>query len=220
MDRAGLVGDDGPTHHGAFDISFLSFIPNIVLLAPRDTTELREMAKFVAHYDDHPTAVRYPRGSSDDRLPESRTPIQLGKAEVLSEGSDVCIAAVGSMVSVAWEAASLLKVQGLEATVINARFIKPLDSETIVAAAKRCGALITIEENSRRGGFGEAVRDALHEAGLGGLPQTLISLPDQFIEHGAQPIIRKEAGLSAEAIFESALTLKRGSKAHGTHKTV
>lgn len=212
MDRAGLVGDDGPTHHGAFDISFLSFIPNMVLLAPRDTTELREMARFVANYDDHPTAVRYPRGSSDDRLPESRTPIQLGKAEVLSEGGDVCIAAIGSMVSVAWEAAALLRERGVEATVINARFIKPLDAETIVGAAKRCGTLITIEENARRGGFGEAVRDALHDAGLGGLPHTLIALPDHFIEHGAQPIIRAESGLSAEAIVEAATFAKRRAR--------
>ena len=223
MDRAGLVGDDGPTHHGAFDISFLSFIPNMVLLAPRDTTELREMAQFVANYDEHPTAIRYPRGASDDRLPESRTPIQFGKAEVLSEGNDVCIAAVGSMVCVAWEAAALLKEQGIEPTVINARFIKPLDSDTIVSAARRCGSLVTIEENSRRGGFGEAVRDALHEEGLGGLPQKLISLPDHFIEHGAQPIIRKEAGLSAEAIVEAVLKIAKPAskqRSEQPHKAV
>ncbi|MFN8220055.1 MAG: 1-deoxy-D-xylulose-5-phosphate synthase [Fimbriimonadales bacterium] len=121
MDRAGLVGDDGPTHHGAFDISFLTFIPNMVLLAPRDTTELREMTRFARDFDNGPLAVRYPRGSSDDRLPEQRTPIAFGKAEVLGEGDDLTIVAVGSMVSVAWEARAELQAQGISATVINAR---------------------------------------------------------------------------------------------------
>ena len=142
---------------------------------------------------------------------------------MLSEGNDVCIAAVGSMVCVAWEAAALLKEQGIEPTVINARFIKPLDSDTIVSAARRCGSLVTIEENSRRGGFGEAVRDALHEEGLGGLPQKLISLPDHFIEHGAQPIIRKEAGLSAEAIVEAVLKIAKPAskqRSEQPHKAV
>lgn len=126
------------------------------------------------------------------------------------------------MVSVAWEASEILRGKGIEATVINARFAKPIDSETIIAAAKRCGAIITIEENSRRGGFGEAVRDALHEHGLGGLPQSLIALPDHFIEHGAQPIIRKEAGLGAEELADKALAMtagasKRRSESHQSH---
>ncbi|MBN9501794.1 1-deoxy-D-xylulose-5-phosphate synthase [bacterium SCN 57-13] len=205
MDRAGLVGDDGPTHHGAFDISMLSFIPNIVLLAPRDTTELREMTRWMKDFDALPSAVRYPRGASDDRLPEGRTPIELGKAEVLSEGDDLTIAAVGSMTSVAWEAAKRLEEEGIRTCVINARFLKPIDAETILSRAQKSGKLITIEENAQTGGFGEAVRAAIHEANLDGkIEHKLRALPDHFIEHGAQPIIRNECGLSADSLVEDA----------------
>lgn len=213
MDRAGLVGDDGPTHHGAFDISFLSFIPNMVLLAPRDTTELREMTSFMAGYDAHPTAVRYPRGSSDDRLPESRTPIQFGKAEVLCEGRDIVIAAVGSMVCVAWEAAGLLREKGINATVINARFIKPIDEETLVSRVKACGALITIEENVQRGGYGDAAREALHKVGLGHIPHTVLALPDKFVEHGTQSIIRADCGLDANGVVAAAMGILQRTNA-------
>lgn len=214
MDRAGLVGDDGPTHHGAFDISFLSFIPNMVMLAPRDTTELREMTHWMASYDDGPTAMRYPRGSGDDRLPEARSPISLGRAEVLGTNGDVSekaptilLCAIGSMVSVAWEASAKLAEQGINASVINARFIKPLDSATICAAAEQAGRVITLEENVKRGGFGEAVRDALHDAGLNAIPVEVIALPDHFVEHGTQPIIRAEAGLSADAVVAAAVKM-------------
>ena len=207
MDRAGLVGDDGPTHHGAFDISFLSFIPNMVLLAPRDTTELREMTSFMAGYDEHPSAVRYPRGSSDDRLPESRTPIQFGKAEDLCEGQDIVLSAVGSMVCVAWEAANLLRERGVEATVINARFLKPIDEETLISNVKACGALITIEENVQRGGYGDAAREALHRARLGHIPHTVLALPDKFVEHGTQSIIRADCGLDANGVVSAAMAI-------------
>jgi len=211
MDRAGLVGDDGPTHHGAFDISFLSLIPNIVLLAPRDTTELREMIHWMADYGDAPSAVRYPRGAGDDRLPESRSPIALARAEVLgANGSatdnEVILCAIGSMVSVAWEASAKLAEQGIKATVINARFIKPLDAETICGQVKRAGRVITLEENVRRGGFGEAVRDALHEGGVDTQIE-MITLPDLFVEHGTQPIIRAESGLSSDSVVETAVKM-------------
>ncbi len=209
MDRAGLVGDDGPTHHGAFDISFLSLIPNMVLLAPRDATELREMARWMANYDEHPTAVRYPRGSSDDRLPESRTPISFGKAEVLCRANSgsrdaVTICAVGSMVSVAWEAAKELEKHGVQSTVINARFLKPFDADTICQLARETGRLITIEENVISGGFGQSVREALHAANLGHIPHTILAIPDQFIEHGSVNLIRRDCGLTSEAIVAAA----------------
>jgi 1-deoxy-D-xylulose-5-phosphate synthase len=211
LDRAGLVGDDGPTHHGAFDISFLSFIPNIVMLAPRDTTEMREMTAWMATFDERPSAVRYPRGSSDERLPESRTPIQFGKAEVLSPGSDVALIAIGSMVSVAWEAASQLKNKGISASVINARFIKPLDSEAILREARHCRAVITIEENARQGGFGEAVRDLILSE-IANARVEIIALPDRFIEHGKQNILRDEAGLSPSEVIKVAERLMALSK--------
>ena len=216
MDRAGLVGDDGPTHHGAFDISFLSFIPNIVLLAPRDTTELREMTLWMKDFDAKPSAVRYPRGSSDDRLPEGRSPIELGKAEILCKGKDATIAAVGSMVSVAWEASQRLKEQGYEVGVVNARFIKPIDADTILGQADTTRTLITVEENVQRGGFGEAVRDALNDAGLQAMVRhQILALPDAFVEHGSQPIIRSESGLSADAVVETVTRLV-GSKQRKT----
>jgi 1-deoxy-D-xylulose-5-phosphate synthase len=209
LDRAGLVGDDGPTHHGAFDFSYLSFIPNLVILAPRDTTELRVMTHWAASYDAHPTVVRYPRGASDDRLPEQRTPVQLGQAEVLSDPdrADVCLAAIGSMVSVAYVAASQLRDRGINASVVNARFLKPLDGDTICRLAGEAGAIVTIEENTRAGGFGERVRDALQERGMREIRHKLIALPDRFVEHGSQPVIREECGLDAESVVEEALKL-------------
>jgi len=208
LDRAGLVGDDGPTHHGAFDLSYLTHIPHLVVMAPRDTTELREMARFTLGMNDGPVAVRYPRGSSDDRLPESRTPIQFGRAEVLRQGRDVTLVAVGSMVGEAFEAARQLAELGVDASVINARFVKPIDFDTIEADVRRTGRLVTIEENVRTGGFGQQVRDGLEERGLD-VPMKIVALPDAFVEHGAQPLIRRDCGLEAAGIVatvQSAVT--------------
>lgn len=212
MDRAGLVGDDGPTHHGAFDISFLTCIPNLALMAPRDTTELREMVKFSAGYDSGPLAVRYPRGSSDDRLPEQRPSVQFGKAEVLCEGDDLTIVAVGSMVSVAWEAANKLREKGISASVINARFVKPIDVDTISQSVQKTKRLITIEENVRTGGFGQQLIDQLCQREID-FSHRIIAIPDQFIEHGAQPLIRAEIGLSAEGLIQCAVDLTLGEQA-------
>ncbi len=207
MDRAGLVGDDGPTHHGAFDISFLAHIPNLVLLAPRDTTELAEMTRWMTGYDRGPTAMRYPRGSSDDRLPEQRPPIILGKAEVLASGGDITIVAVGSMVSPAWEARALLAASGCTAGVINARWVKPIDFDTIFAEAQKTGRLLIVEENVRIGGFGQMVRDEMLERGLGHIQSSILAIPDRFIEHGAQPLIRGDLGLDAKGIVSAVQAL-------------
>lgn len=212
MDRAGLVGDDGPTHHGAFDISFLACIPNLVLMAPRDTTELGEMTRWMTQFDQGPSAMRYPRGSSDDRLPEHRTPVKMGKAEVLRVGQDVTLVAVGSMVSPAWEAADSLRTKGIDASVINARWIKPIDFETIFQDAERTGHLVLIEENVRLGGFGQMVRDEMLERGLGHIRSAIVAIPDQFIEHGSQPLIRAEIGLDAEGIVATTQKLFEKSR--------
>lgn len=229
MDRAGLVGDDGPTHHGAFDISYLSLIPNLVLMAPRDTTELREMAHFAMGYDKGPLAVRYPRGSGDEGLPEERTPIAFGKAEVLGQRdqgtkgrrdgpirspqpeirNSVTLLAVGSMVGPAWAAVEKLSEKGITATAINARFLKPFDLETILAQVAETGNLLVIEENVRRGGFGEAVRDALAEAGRSDISVHILALPDRFVEHGSQPLIRRDCGLDVDGIVNAAMALAR-----------
>jgi len=210
LDRAGLVGDDGPTHHGAFDLSYLLPIPNVVLLAPRDTTELREMTHWMRSYDDHPSVVRYPRGASDDRLPESRTPIAFGKAELLEHSSPlpprITLCGVGSMVSVCWEAADKLALQGIGAEVINARFVKPLDAATICESAMRTGALVTIEENTIAGGFGQQVREAMQARKLSHIPHEVMGIPDSFIEHGPQAVLRSQIGLDAENLVQRCLS--------------
>jgi len=204
LDRAGLVGDDGPTHHGAFDISYLTLMPHLALLAPRDTTELREMAQFALGYDDGPLAIRYPRGSSDDRLPEARSPIQYGQSETLRSGRDVTIVAVGSMVGEAWQAGFLLEEQGIDAGVINARWLKPIDIDAIAAEALVTGHVLVVEENVRIGGFGQQVRDALAERGSDARV-TIHALPDAFVEHGSQPLIRRDWGLDAQGIVGAAM---------------
>lgn len=221
MDRAGLVGDDGPTHHGTFDISFLTHIPNMSLCAPRDATELREMLKFMAEYEAGPSAIRYPRGNVPDNLPEGRTPIEIGKAEVLGvpgirrgdEGKvDAVIVAVGSMVTEAWDAASQLGDAGVQALVINARWCKPIDWETVSSRLSPGTLLVTVEENVRTGGFGQQLIDLLVENQQ--LPQRVkvLALPDAWVTHGKQPIIRGEVGLDAAGIVETvrASALGRG----------
>lgn len=212
MDRAGLVGDDGPTHHGVLDLAYLLPIPGMTVLAPRDVTELREMARWMAAYEDGPSAMRYPRGAGDDRLPEARSPIAMGKAEILArpDRPAVAIIALGSTVGAAWEAANLLRNEGIEATVVNARFAKPLDAETIVEVASEAGAVLVSEEAAPHGGFGDAVAAALREAGLGGLPFAHAALPDAFVEHASQPSLRRQVGLDAEGLTACVMALLRG----------
>ena len=201
LDRAGLVGDDGPTHHGAFDLSYLLPIPNLVILAPRDTTELAEMTRWMAGYNDLPSVVRYPRGASDDRLPELRAPIEFGKAErlVLSNKSrlDVGFVAVGSMVAAAYVAAQSLEKEGIACEVLNARFVKPIDEPAVIDLSDRCKLLVTVEENVLAGGFGSAIRQLLQDRKT---PIINLGIPDRFIEHGPQPVLRKDLNLHPEGI--------------------
>ncbi len=209
LDRAGLVGDDGPTHHGVLDLAFLLPVPGMTVLAPRDVTELREMVRWMAAYDDGPTAVRYPRGAGDDRLPEARSPIVRGKAEILVRPAtpSVAILALGATVAPAWEAAARLKEEGVEATVVNARFAKPLDAETILAVVREARAVLVAEEAAPHGGFGDAVATLLRENGLGGLPFAHAALPDAFVEHGSQASLRKAVGIDADGLTAHALGL-------------
>jgi 1-deoxy-D-xylulose-5-phosphate synthase len=203
LDRAGLVGDDGPTHHGAFDLSYLTHIPNMVVAAPRDTTELKEMARFARGYSDHPIAIRYPRGVGDATLPEARSIIQEGKGEVLAESdqASVTLVAIGSMVSVAWDVRRKLLEQGIEANVINARFAKPLDLDLIETEARRVPYVMTLEENVIIGGFGQQVLAGLAERGIPDLHVEIVALPDAYVDHGTQPLIRKDAGIDADSII-------------------
>jgi len=200
LDRAGLVGDDGPTHHGAFDISYLRHLPELTVMAPKDENELQHMLK-TALYCGRPVSVRYPRGAGfgvplDSELRE----LEIGKGELLREGDDLTLVAIGSTVYPALEAAALLKEQGISAAVVNARFIKPLDSELILAQAEKTGCLVTVEENALLGGFGSAVLEAVSDAGLSSLRVKRIGIPDSFIEHGSQDQLRKDLGLDAPGI--------------------
>lgn len=223
MDRGGLVGDDGPTHHGVFDHSFLGLIPNFVLMAPRDATELREMLRWMSEYGDGPTAIRYPRGAASEVLPESRTPIRLGKWEVLQlpgvSNHEVALVGSGSTVAEAWAAAEILADEGISATVVNARFIKPVDQETARSVASLHALTVVVEENVRWGGLGQQVLDCT--AGTGARVEVL-SVPDRFIEHGSQAQLRSLCGIGAAEIADyvrngRALGAKRTS---GTHKAL
>jgi 1-deoxy-D-xylulose-5-phosphate synthase len=207
IDRAGIVGDDGPTHNGTFDLSYLRHIPNLVVMAPRDAYEFRCMLKTAVNYNG-PIAVRYPRASvvdSDDGNDIRSIPV--GKAEVLNEGQDVLIIAIGSTVLPALEAAKFIKDAGISAAVINARFVKPLDMELIAGYAHQIRHIITVEENAVSGGFGSAVLEELTKAGIEGKKIKMLGLPDSFIEQGPQNHLRKKYGIDAEGIAREAISL-------------
>lgn len=206
MDRAGVVGDDGPTHHGVFDLSFTRHLPQMTVMAPKDENELRRMLK-TAINSGIPISIRYPRGAGFG-VPLDRDIQQLpiGIGEKLSDGKDVAIIAIGSTLFPSLEAAAMLEKQGIRATVVNARFVKPLDRELILSVAKECGALVTVEENALQGGFGSAVLELLSDERVTGLKVRRIGIPDRFIEHGTQAELRKMLGLDADGIARSVST--------------
>jgi 1-deoxy-D-xylulose-5-phosphate synthase len=206
MDRAGLSGDDGPTHHGLFDIAYLRGIPEIVLMAPKDEDELADMIKTGLSLPG-PSAIRYPRGTvaGVTRKPEPQL-IPVGKAEVLADGSDVAILGLGTMITMARSLAASLDRGGYSAAVINPRFIKPLDREVLARYASRVAAFVTFEDHVKMGGFGTAVVEALDEMGLS-VPVIRIGWPDQFIEHGKIDDLRARYGLTAEAALAQVLPL-------------
>lgn len=206
IDRAGLAGEDGPTHHGMFDIAYLRHVPNLAVMAPRDALELEAMLEFAVKAQ-KPVAIRYPKGSGASRLSGSSFhEIKLGKAELLREGRDAAIFAVGSMVSIAIKAADLLSSEGIEASVVNARFIKPLDKEMIEKITKRIKKIATLEEGVVTGGFGSAVSEFLGTENIKDVQVEKIGLPDHFIAHGKREELFKEYHLTADEICE---TIKR-----------
>jgi 1-deoxy-D-xylulose-5-phosphate synthase len=206
MDRAGLSGDDGPTHHGLFDIGYLRSIPEIVLMSPKDEDELADMMKTALEIPG-PSAIRYPRGVvvGVARKPEPQ-PLPIGKAEVLVDGSDVAILGLGPMLPLAQELASMLERDAYSAAVINPRFIKPIDREMLERYASRIAAFVTFEDHAKMGGFGSAVVEALEEMGSP-VPVVRIGWPDQFIEHGKVDQLRARYGLTAEAALTQVLPL-------------
>jgi 1-deoxy-D-xylulose-5-phosphate synthase len=205
MDRAGLVGDDGPTHHGAFDIAYLRCLPNIVLMAPRDEAMLVHMLHTALCYDDGPIALRYPRGSGlGVELPTTAQPIEIGTGEILREGERVALMAYGTGVAKALEAAEILAGQGVTATVADARFAKPIDAGLAAQLAAEHQLLVTVEEGVLAGGFGSAVWETLSDAGLA--PRILrVGLPDRYVTHGAPKLLHEEVGFTGQRIAERVL---------------
>jgi 1-deoxy-D-xylulose-5-phosphate synthase len=205
IDRAGIVGDDGATHHGTFDLSYLRHIPNMTVAAPSDAFELREMLSLALEHDG-PFAIRYPRGPSPI-IPREAAEMALGKAEVLAEGEDVCIMAVGSAVNLSLRAMEILAETGVSATLVNARFVKPLDKELIIELAKRCSRLVLVEENAVQGGFGSAVIELLASEGICDVQVRQVGLSDEFVAHGARPVLRELHGLDPDHIARVAADL-------------
>ena len=201
LDRAGLVGDDGPTHHGIFDISYLRHIPNMVCMAPKDENELRHMLYSALSYD-CPVAVRYPRGEGlGVPMDEALQILPLGKAEVLQEGSRITLLALGSMVHIAQEAAARISEEtGITPTVINARFAKPLDAETILRYAAQDTLLVTLEEHAVTGGFGSAVLELFNQHGLDTRNVITIGIADSFVQHGNTARLKEMQGLDTDSI--------------------
>ncbi len=208
LDRAGLVGDDGGTHHGVFDLAYLRCVPNLVVMAPADVDEMRAMTRFALDYDAGPVAVRYPRGGSrrDGGNGAGRDAIPLGRAETRRDGGDVALIALGAGVEIAEDAADLLAAQGIEATVLNARFCKPLDEDAILNAARRCGRIVTVEDGVVTGGFGSAVLELFAARGIA-VPIAIVGLPDEFVEHGPVPVLREMVGLTADEVVRRARLL-------------
>ena len=208
LDRAGLVGADGPTHHGVFDLAYLRSIPNMVVMAPKDENELQSMVKTALVYEGGPIAFRYPRGTGIGvKMSTELQPLPIGKSEVVREGEDVLVIAIGNRVYPALEAAQTLADSGISATVLNARFVKPLDTATILPLAESIGKVITIEDGVVMGGFGSAVLEAIAEAGIANVQVTNLGIPDEFIEHGETQQLYALCQCDATAIVRAAKTM-------------
>ena len=204
VDRSGLVGEDGPTHHGAFDLTYLRSMPHMVIMAPKDENELQHMIKTAVEYNEGPVAVRFPRGKGFGVfLDEDTRALEIPSWEIVKTGRIVAVLATGSTVHPAIEAAKVLEKEGMELTVVNARFIKPLDAECIKNIASTHSCLLTVEENTKVGGFGSAVLEVLADMGMPVRRICRIGLPDSFVEHGSQDLLRSKYGLNAEGIVSS-----------------
>ena len=205
MDRGGLSGDDGPTHHGLFDIGYLRHIPGLVHMQPKDENEFVDMLHTMAAYDAGPSAIRYPRGPiRSTPVKEQRQLLEIGKAEVVADGTDVALIGLGTMFEMAERTKEMLEAQGLSVALINPRFIKPLDTAVLETYARKCRVLCTFEDHVMFHGFGAAVIDHLHDAGIH-TPVERIAWPDEFIEHGKPDTLRELHGLTAEVATSKVL---------------
>lgn len=205
IDRAGLVGSDGETHQGIFDLSYLSSIPNMHIMAPKNKWELSDMLKFAIGLD-APVAIRYPRGEAYAGLSEFRAPIVMGMAEPLYVEKEICLLPVGSMVKTAEEVRLLLKEQGHSCSIINARFVKPIDTMVVSWAAKTHKLIVTMEENVASGGYGEKVREYLNGLSTG-CRMLSVTIPDEYVEHGNVEQLKKEIGIDAQSIVRAVTSL-------------
>jgi len=205
MDRAGLVGDDGPTHHGNYDVSFLRLIPNIVVMAPRDEAQLVHMLHTSLTYDDGPIALRYPRGAAVGvDLPSEPEPIEIGRGEMLAEGERVALLGYGTGVQMSLEAAQILEANGIHATVCDARFAKPLDGDLVSSLAAEHELLVTVEENVLAGGFGSAVLEHLADRATSAQARVIrFGIPDRYVTHGKPELLHEEVGLTPGHIAEA-----------------
>lgn len=201
IDRAGLVGSDGETHQGIFDISFLSSIPNMTIMAPKNDYELKSSLEFALEEFNGPIAIRYPRGEAVVRFCEFNAPVEYGKAELMYEESDIAILALGSMVDTAFNVRERLKEQGYNVTLVNARFVKPIDSAMLDKISTTHKLIVTLEENVSSGGFGRAVCQYINDKELHNYVLD-ISLPDDYIEHGSVDILRRETGIDEDTIVK------------------
>lgn len=204
IDRAGLVGSDGETHQGIFDLSYLSSIPNMTVMAPKNKWELSDMLKFAVDYEG-PIAIRYPRGEAYDGLQDFRAPLVYGRSEVIYEEADIALLAVGSMVKMAEKVRDILKDTGYNCTLVNARFVKPIDEELLEELAKSHRLAVTMEENVRNGGFGDHVLEYVSDRELS-MQVLSVALPDEYIEHGNVDLLYKEVGLDPELIAKRVIT--------------
>jgi 1-deoxy-D-xylulose-5-phosphate synthase len=215
MDRGGLSGDDGPTHHGLFDIGYLRPVPGLVHMQPKDEEEFVDMLWTIANYNSGPIAIRYPRGAGTGAVPKAAPKLlEIGKAEVVQHGRDVAIFGLGNMFEVAEEAARKLEEKGISVALVNPRWIKPIDTGTLEFFARGVEVVCTLEDHVLHNGFGCAVMEHLHSQMIN-TPVVRIGWPDQFVEHGTIPILRKKHGLTADALVEKVLPLlkKSGTKA-------
>ena len=213
LDRAGLVGADGPTHHGTFDLAYLRIIPGMVIMAPKDEAELRNMVYTAAEHCDGPVAVRYPRGSAlGVKLEPGFSKIEIGKAEVISHGEDVAILAVGSMVDYAEKASAILAESGIKCELINMRFIKPLDTKLLDDVASRFDKIVTLEENNLSGGFGSSILEYFSDQKYKN-DILRIGIPDKFIDHGTQSELHKQIEIDPDGIASRITSFLKSTKA-------
>jgi 1-deoxy-D-xylulose-5-phosphate synthase len=201
LDRSGVVGPDGPTHHGVFDLTYLRPLPNMVVMAPGDELDIAPMLQWALRHDG-PAAIRYPKAAAES-VQREPAPIELGSAEVLRPGHDGVIVACGTVLPACTEAADRLADEGIEVGVINARFVKPLDTETILGVLRQCSFVVTVEEGALMGGFGSAVLEAASDAGLDTTKVHRLGIPDRFIEHASRAELLADLGLDADGIVEA-----------------